>query len=197
MPSHLTMAVETEIKLAIQNPESTRELLKRTGYEQLSGREHEYNELWDAPAGDLRLRGELLRLRTVAGTSTLTYKGVSQESARYKKREEIESAVGHAGAIRSILERLGFVCTFQYEKFRTEFGRRDESGLILLDETPIGVYLELEGEQNWIDSTAEKLGFTDKHYITTSYGALYRDFCRKRGREPGNMLYAEGDEKRP
>jgi adenylate cyclase len=45
---------------------------------------------------------------------------------------------------------------FRYEKFRTEWEMED--GHLVLDETPIGVWAELEGQPLWIDATLEKLG---------------------------------------
>ena len=43
----------------------------------------------------------------------------------------------------------------------------------MLDETPIGPFLELEGPARWIDRMAKRLGFTEKDYVTASYGALW------------------------
>jgi adenylate cyclase class 2 len=59
-----------------------------------------------------------------------------------------------------------------------------------VDETPIGVYLELEGSPAWIDRTAFQLGFADKDYITASYARLYVEWCEARGVAPTNMLFA-------
>ncbi len=50
--------------------------------------------------------------------------------------------------------------------------------------------MEIEGEAEWIDSTARQLGFSHTDYILDSYGKLYLDYCRKLGREPGNMVFA-------
>ena len=87
----------------------------------------------------------------------LTYKG-PPEPGRFKVREEVEVEVGDAGSLRKILERLSFRRTFRYEKFRTEYRRPGEAGHVMLDETPIGVYLELEGDPHWIDGVARELG---------------------------------------
>jgi len=58
-----------------------------------------------------------------------------------------------------------------------------------VDETPIGAYMELEGNARWIDRTARQLGFAPAHYITASYGSLYFEWCRARGIEPGDMVF--------
>jgi adenylate cyclase class 2 len=90
--------------------------------------------------------------------------------------------------LAAILARLGFERMFRYEKYRTEF-RRGRTGVVTLDETPIGTYLELEGEPTWIDRTARLLGFTEADYITLSYGQLYLDRCARQGSKAGDMVF--------
>ena len=69
---------------------------------------------------------------------------------------------------------VGFHPAFRYDKYRTEFSRRarrgDKSrhGHVTLDETPMGVFMELEGSGPWIDRTAKELGFSRNDYITMS-----------------------------
>ena len=46
-----------------------------------------------------------------------------------------------------------------------------------LDETPIGVFVELEGPPDWIDRTARRLGFSPADYIKASYARLYQQWC--------------------
>jgi hypothetical protein len=43
----------------------------------------------------------------------------------------------------------------------------------MLDETPIGDFLELEGEQPVIASVAARLGYRPDAFITSSYRELY------------------------
>jgi len=64
---------------------------------------------------------------------------------------------------------------------------------VLLDETPIGNFLELEGSPTWIDRTARKLGFSVKDYISRSYGYLYLAYCRERRIRPKNMVFKGRD----
>jgi adenylate cyclase class 2 len=59
----------------------------------------------------------------------------------------------------------------------------------MLDQTPIGDFLELEGSPAWIDRTACALGYSPDDYITASYGALYLARCQARGVEPGHMVF--------
>jgi hypothetical protein len=79
---------------------------------------------------------------------------------------------------------------FRYEKFRTTYAFPGIRGLkIELDETPVGVYLELEGSVAAIDRGARLLGYTRPEYLKETYGSLYLADCRRRGRKPGDMLF--------
>ncbi len=86
-----------------------------------------------------------------------------------------------------MLARLGYRVVFRYEKYRAEYVK--DGGLALVDETPIGVFIELEGEPDWIDGHARRLGFSPEHYITESYGSLYLAWCKEQAIEPGHMEF--------
>ena len=101
------------------------------------------------------------------------YKSPAAIGGRHKSREELEIEISDAGTALAILENLGFHRVFRYQKYRTEYSQPGARGVVTLDETPIGCYLEVEGSPRWIDRTARKLGFSEKHYITASYGALF------------------------
>jgi adenylate cyclase class 2 len=118
---------------------------------------------------------------------TLTYKG-RPAVGRHKSREELELEVSAAPPMAAILDRLGFRPVFRYEKYRTEYRRPGSAGVATVDETPVGVFLELEGPPRWIDRTARALGFSERDYITASYGRLYLEWCERNGVAPGNML---------
>lgn len=120
----------------------------------------------------------------------LTYKGTAA-AGKYKDREELEVEVSDPHRLTEMLARLDFVPTFRYEKYRTEYRRRGEVGVATLDETPIGVYLELEGAPGWIDRNARRLGFAESDYSTASYGGLYADYCRKHRLPVTNMTWAD------
>ena len=121
---------------------------------------------------------------------------VSPGDKRNKSREEIEFTTSSLPATLLVLERLGFREYFRYEKFRTEYRRLGDPGVVTLDETPIGEFLEIEGPDSWIDSTARKLGFDRERYLTASYGRLFLAWCQEHGVPPGNMVFATatGDE---
>ncbi|MBI3280163.1 MAG: class IV adenylate cyclase, partial [Acidobacteria bacterium] len=148
----------------------------------------ESNIVYDTPTGSLRSRGVVLRLRTVRGGTTLTFKGPAAD-ARYKSRQETETSVAGAEAVRHILEGLGYRPAFRYEKYRAEWGEPGHAGTISVDETPIGTFLELEGAPEWIDAAARRLGFSESDYITATYGRLYFDHCRERAVTAYDMVF--------
>ncbi len=179
---------ETEIKLPAADVESARRLLLRAGFRVHKRRVFEDNTVFDSPRLKLRKAGTLLRLREAGGKAIVTFKGRPVPS-KHKSREELEVDVSDAGKLRMIVERLGFHPVFRYQKYRTEFKQSPRSGVATLDETPIGVYLELEGQPAWIDRTARRLGYAEKDYLVSSYGRLYLEWCRKNRVKPANMVW--------
>lgn len=184
-------AKEVEVKLAVDSAEAARALLARAGFEPLHERAFEANSVFDTPARDLMNSSRLLRLRSFRGEAILTFKG-APEPGPHKVRPEFETTASDPAALQLILESLGYEILFRYEKYRTTFHRPGDPGHAVLDETPIGTYLELEGTPAWIDSTAPQLGFTQADYILQSYGALYRQHCQQQGIPPTHMVFASG-----
>ncbi len=156
-----------------------------------SPRSFESNVILDTGEAHLRSEGKLLRLRESQGKTILTFKGIAQ-SGRHKSREEVEVEVEDFAAARHIFERLGFREKFRYEKYRTEYRRQRDPGVVVLDETPIGTFLEIEGPPRWIDQTARLLGFDESQYVISSYGQLYLEWCEERREAPGNMVFRDG-----
>jgi adenylate cyclase class 2 len=185
---------EVEIKLAVSGAGVAMRMLRAAGFRVYKRRVLEKNTVFDTGGETLRKSARLLRVRETGKIAKLTYKG-PPDHGKHKSREELELDVSDARAISSIFERLAYYPAFRYEKFRTELRRRGSNGVVTggiatVDETPIGVYLELEGSPAWIDRTAYQLGFQEKEYITASYARLYTEWCEARGVEPGSMLFA-------
>ena len=189
---------ETEIKLLWQgSPEDARALIERHGYKLSSPRTLESDQLFDLPSGALRQSDQVLRMRRTLSPETgrramVTYKGCASREI-YKSREEIEFDVSDPDAFTLVLERLGYHPGFRYEKYRTMFKAYGEPGLITIDETPIGIYLELEGPQAWIDSTAARLGFPPERFLTVSYAGLYREHLEQHPGGPADMTFDIGN----
>ena len=180
---------ETEVK--IRWPEDRgdpRATIEPLGYVEVSPRTLESDQLFDRDSQELRGSDRILRLRRAGSLAVVTYKGPAGRE-RYKSREEIEFTVSDPEQFQTVLERLGFVPLFRYQKFRTTFQANGETGKVTVDETPIGVYLELEGAESWIDLTAKRLGFDESQYITASYAALYRTHRLRSPGAPADMVF--------
>ena len=93
--------LEIEVKLACDDLDRLRKagLLLRLD----TPRHFEDNWLLDLPDQSLFNQGAALRVRSVNGTGTVTYKGVVKETheSRLKVREEIESAVDEPERLRA------------------------------------------------------------------------------------------------
>ena len=187
--------VETEIKLRITDAAAGLGLIALVGALPKTGRLFEANMVYDTVACEIRGRGELLRLREVGDRCVLTWKGPGS-AGKHKSREETEVLISDAGGFDLILRRLGFTPMFRYEKYRTEFGIRDQAGVITLDETPIGCFLELEGPPQWIDRCAAALGFSVADYLTLSYLSLNQEECLKRGVAVSDMVFRQEEDRR-
>jgi len=170
-------SIETEVKIRMPDGAAAAlDHIERHGFRVRTPRSLQVDQVFDRPGGDLRNARQLLRVRSENGRAVLTFKGTPFPGP-YKSREELEAATEDAAQLIKILDRLGYVPSFRYEKYRTSFGlpEETEAGLLTMDETPIGVFLELEGSESWIDRTALRLGFSAKDYLTVSYATLYRE----------------------
>jgi adenylate cyclase class 2 len=161
---------EIEIKFQVQDVRALNRRLRQSGFQLITRRTHEMNTLYDLPGQRLRKRGELLRLRKYGPKWTLTHKAKGK-AGRHKTRVENETPVADGGKMEIILRTLGFGPTFRYEKFRAEWS--DGRGHVVVDETPIGNFGEIEGPSRWIDQTARHLRVLPGSYITDTYAVLF------------------------
>lgn len=167
------MKKEIEIKFRVSNLRELGRKLRGTGFRIETPRTSEMNTLYDLPGAVLRNRKELLRLRKYGTKWTLTHKSASTK-ARHSSRVELETAVSDGKKMEAILRALGYSPSFRYEKFRAEW--TDGKGQVVVDETPIGDFCEIEGAPRWIDATAKKLGVRQEDYITKNYATLFLDW---------------------
>lgn len=183
------MPAEVEIKFSIDNTSSLIHKLRSAGFSLVTDSTHELNTLYDQAGNPLRSRGALLRLRQYGTKWTLTYKEKSASSGRHKVRHEIETPVQDGQAMVEILTALRFTPTFIYEKFRSEWS--DSRGHVVLDETPIGNFGEIEGPPDWIDATARVLGVSDQQYIKNSYAELFVSWKKRTRSSADHMTFAQ------
>jgi len=196
MPLRRTVR-EIEIKLRIRDVPEMVSRLRRLGAH-CAGRVFEQNTLYDTPDSDFRRSGRLLRLRvetparsrSIPGgvrRAVVTSKSPASARSRYKEKLERELAVRFPQKWLALLRSIGFRPGFSYEKYRTSFRL---PGLHLdLDETPVGAFLELEGDPRAIDRNARALGFSPRDYIRGTYWDVFQAECHRRGHFPKNMRF--------
>lgn len=185
------MPLEIEIKLNIEDLPGFRRRLESVSPKLLASRHFEENSVLDFPAGTIRSRGCLVRVRRTGECGLLTFKKTPIEAGRFKVREEIETEVADAEAALKVLEGLGLEVWFRYEKYREEFivPTTDGDIHVAVDETPVGVFAELEGSEHGIRCVAEALGYSETEFLRESYYALYVRWCRQRGIPPTDMVF--------
>jgi adenylate cyclase class 2 len=167
----LTGPVETEVKVRVADVESARKAVARIGARRLRERHHESNVLFDFADGRLRRAGSVVRLRSAGGENVVTFKGPKTVLGGVRSREEIETSVADGRLLALLFDRLGLVPTFRYEKYREVWEWSGQK--VLIDETPIGVFVEIEGDEAGIRSTAKALGFGESEFVPDTYVGLF------------------------
>jgi predicted adenylyl cyclase CyaB len=176
----------TEVELKFLDPDldQVRARLQEAGARLEQPREFETNLVFDDADHGLRNSRRLLRLRN---GHELTVK-IPLEDPTYKSRQEINLDVAE-GDIEAFLAGLGYQVDWRYEKWREGW---DLDGMfVTLDELPfIGAVVEIEGDRDKIDSTAENLGLAGNRTSTANYEGLYREYADVHGIEGGDMTFA-------
>lgn len=178
--------LEREIKLRYPSASAAREALVRLGAVPLHGRRLQADALLDTPDGALGARGSTLRIRSESGTSRLTFKGPVQPGAM-KVREELETPVGDGAVLFRVFTELGLRVGFRYEKYREEFSHGDL--VVAIDETPIGIFIEIEGSAAAIEAAAGALGHAARDYIRDSYRGLFVQHREALGLPDDDMVF--------
>ena len=174
---------EIEIKLPASDLEAVRSRLREGGAALQAAEHDEVDDLYDDRERRLSASGRALRLRRAGDRAILTYKGPARFQAGAKIREEREAGVSDPEEVSAILERLGFERRFRYEKRREEW--RWEGCVIALDATPIGTFVEIEGDPAAIRHVVARLELDPSEAIPYSYAELY---VRRRKEQPSLPL---------
>ena len=142
--------------------------------------------MFDWPDVRLGQAQNLLRVRQEDGLVTLTFKGPPQPSTM-KVREEIETTAGDASSLLTLLKRLGLQVSFRYQKYRQEF---KQAGVVLaVDETPVGTFVEIEGDELSIARIASAMGRDQSDYVLDSYRDIFLNERKARGLNATDMVF--------
>ena len=169
------LEIEVKIKIGNISIEDTREKIIDNNFRSIVPRAFEQNIVFDTPEKKLKTSNFLLRLRKKGDKSIVTFKRPVKKSlstTHYKIREETEVEVLDFEEMRKIFMGLGYEPVFIYEKYREVFQKGDVR--LMVDETPIGNFIEIEGPEEAIDRTAQELGHSKNDYIIDNYRTLFR-----------------------
>ena len=164
------MAQETEAKFYVQRPEEMLKRMEALNAKKVDARVRELNLRFDTPDGELHKAGHVLRLRQDKRVR-LTYKDSERTPPGTLERREVEVTVSDFATTQELLEALGYEVVFIYEKYRStyELGELE----VVLDELPYGHFIEIEGKEDQIQPTAERLGLKWEAVIRDSYHQLF------------------------
>ncbi len=180
--------LEREVKLAFRDREEAKAAILAAGATPLRGRRLQEDYLLDTHDDELYRRRCVLRVRMECGKALLTFKGPVQPSSM-KLREELETVVGDGLLLLRVLEQLGFKVWFRYQKYREEFACEDVT--VAIDETPVGIFVEIEGSEGGIHKMAEALARAPSDYMLDSYRGLFVKHCEAAGVPVTDMLFEE------
>jgi adenylate cyclase, class 2 len=180
------MPQEIEVKFRVANLRALVRKLKAEKFRLETPRTHEMNTLYDLPGQVLRKRKQLLRIRQYGSEWKITHKG-GGKVGRHSSRQELETKVQDGKKMDAILRSLGYSPSFRYEKFRAEWS--DGKGNVVVDQTPIGDFAEIEGPPRWIDQTAKKLGVNRNEYIMKNYATLFTDWKQETNSKADEMTF--------
>ncbi len=184
----MPFTLEREIKLPFETAETARRAIAAIGAVRIRERRRQQDFLLDTDDGRLRRSEAVVRLRIEPDRAVLTFKGPVQPAAM-KLRNEIETVLEDSAALLAIFEQAGLRVWFRYEKYREEF--RSANVVIALDETPVGVFVELEGAEHGISAAAKALGRGPEEYLIDSYRSLFLKHCSNRGVPATHMLFED------
>ena len=182
----MTETVEREIKLAYPSVTAARRAVTGVGATPLHPRRLQNDYLLDRETDPLSDRRCTLRVRSDGNHARVTFKGPPLPGPT-KARREIETAIGDPELVIRLFERLGFRVWFRYQKYREEY--RHDGLVIAIDEAPIGVFVELEGDEPAVLDMATTLGRERADFILDSYRALFVRHVERTGSRATDMLF--------
>lgn len=177
------MSTERELKFRVEDLSELRGRLIELEAERISKSRFEDN--WILDRGDeLRTLGCVLRLRLDGQGALITFKGPARFESGVKVRMEHETRIEDAEAMRSLLEQLGYRAVTRYQKRREEW--RIGGIVVALDHTPMGDFVEFEGEG--AEKLSQRCGFDNEEAELRTYIELYREYRREHPEAPEEMM---------
>ena len=182
------MDQEIEVKFLLKDYSALMQKISALHLPCSQERIHEFNLRYDLPDGSLVAQKQVLRLRKDT-QAWLTFKGPGVMEEDVLLRKEIEVEVSDFDTTNRLLEALGYKVVMMYEKFRANYLM--DNLVLSVDETPLGLFIELEGESPaQVRKAADALGLDWEARINLSYSALLNIFNQSSGHTFRDLSYA-------
>ncbi len=163
------------------------ERLREAGAARHAAASLEDNWVLDSPDRALAGSGRLLRVRCWGGAAVLTYKGPASLEHGVKSREEHEVGLADAGDAMTLLASLGYTPVRRYQKRREVWLLGEVE--VALDETPMGSFVEVEGEAALLPGAARALGLDPGTALAGTYLELWRRHRETHPGAPEDMVF--------
>jgi len=175
---------ERELKFGSVELPHVRERLLDLQAERVAPAAFEDNWIFDRD-DELHRQDMMLRLRIDGHGAQIALKGPVSWEETMKVRSELQTRVDDEQQMQTILELLGYRVHRRYQKMREEW--RLGAVTISLDHTPIGDFVEFEGQG--ADKLARRCGLTPDQAETRTYLQLYADHVKTNPGAPPDMVF--------
>jgi adenylate cyclase class 2 len=179
--------LEQEMKIPVATLAAVRRRIVERGGRLLHAFALEDNWVLDDAGHVLSASGRLLRLRRFGGRSILTLKGKASFAGGVKSRVEVETEVGSAEQTLAILSGLGFEPVRRYQKRRESFSL--DRAIVALDETPMGAFVEIEGQAEQLPAVALALDLDPRAAAPGTYLDLWSAYRAAHPDAPEDMVF--------
>jgi adenylate cyclase class 2 len=179
--------LEQEMKIPVLSLPAIRRRLVERGGRLLHPVALEDNWVLDDARRSLSTAGRLLRMRRFGGSATLTLKGEASFSGQVKSRVEVETEVSDAAETLAILAGLGFAPVRRYQKRRESFSL--DRVIVALDQTPMGAFVELEGQAEHLAAAALALELDPHTAVLGTYLDLWTAYRTGHPDAPEDMVF--------
>ncbi|HLD37815.1 MAG: hypothetical protein A3G04_03965 [Candidatus Taylorbacteria bacterium RIFCSPLOWO2_12_FULL_44_9] len=187
------MNIETEIKLAIKSS-TINELIKKIEEVYDCKKTEPFRQITHQFfLEDYTKQNIFPRIRNEEdGRTTLTVKVKLNEKTNFFKRREMETGIDAVEQVMAMMPFLGFTKKISWEKKRQSFLMRTTDNIkLFLDETPMGWFLEIEGDEKNIEAAIAKLGLQESKRINKAYLGLWEEYKKINNIAKEDMMFSE------
>ena len=179
--------IEKEIKVKVANYKDLLERLLRDGAFILNKSKEKTFRLY-TPNMDLEKRGVFLRVRS-GSKNTITMKEKIGEDKNVRSRKETEFEINDVDKMAYIFEKLGFTYIRIMEKYRVNL--QYKGAVLSLDEMPFGMFLEIEGTEEQIETITTELGYSANDKVLGTYWDVFEEYQKENNLTGENIVFPE------